>query len=36
MTSPNGTTEAALKVLCDDDGLLGKLREAVEKAKKEA
>ena len=34
VTSPNGTTEAALKVLCDDDGLLGKLREAIEKAKK--
>ena len=34
VTSPNGTTEAALKVLCDDDGLLSKLREAVEKAKK--
>ena len=34
VTSPNGTTEAALKVLCDDDGLLSKLREAIEKAKK--
>ena len=34
VTSPNGTTEAALKVLCDDDGLLNKLREAIEKAKK--
>ena len=34
VTSPNGTTEAALKVLCDNDGLLGKLREAIEKAKK--
>ena len=34
VTSPNGTTEAALKVLCDNDGLLSKLREAIEKAKK--
>ena len=34
VTSPNGTTEAALKVLCDDDGLLDKLREAIEQAKK--
>ncbi len=34
VTSPNGTTEAALKVLCDDDGLLSKLREAIGKAKK--
>ena len=34
VTSPNGTTESALKVLCDDDGLLSKLREAIEKAKK--
>tara|TARA_B000000437_G_scaffold20408_1_gene14594 strand:+ start:208 stop:1035 length:828 start_codon:yes stop_codon:yes gene_type:complete len=34
VTSPNGTTEAALKVLSGDDGLLSKLREAIEKAKK--
>ena len=34
MTSPNGTTEAALRVLCDDDGLLSKLKEAIKKAKK--
>ena len=34
VTSPNGTTEAALEVLCDDNGLLSKLREAIEKAKK--
>ena len=34
VTSPNGTTEAALKVLCDDDGLLSKLREAIVKARK--
>ena len=34
VTSPNGTTEAALKVLSGDDGLLNKLREAIEKAKK--
>ena len=34
VTSPNGTTEAALKVLSGEDGLLSKLREAIEKAKK--
>jgi len=34
VTSPNGTTEAALRVLCDDDGLLSKLKEAIKKAKK--
>ena len=34
VTSPNGTTEAALKVLYEDDNLLSKLREAIEKAKK--
>ncbi len=34
VTSPNGTTEAALKILCDNEGLLSKLREAIEKAKK--
>jgi len=34
VTSPNGTTEAALKVLSGDDALLNKLSEAIEKAKK--
>ena len=34
VTSPNGTTEAALKVLSGDDGLLSKLMEAIDKAKK--